>query len=172
MTTLRTLLMGLIGAVSVAGCGISTTTKDDVRTAQKKYDEQVEEAREAAKQADKQVGKEVREAEHARKKLEQTEADFASEQERKDYVERQTRQVEDIESTVAALEAKSQRMEGDAKTALDEHIDHIKEACNDARDKLDELELADVHEWPAKRDDVELAMSRAAEHVDEAQRIE
>jgi DNA repair exonuclease SbcCD ATPase subunit len=108
----------------------------------------------------------------AREKLEQVEEDFASEQARDDFVARKTQEVDKLETRVAELKARSKRLEVDSKSSLDEEIELIQEACRDARDKLDELESVEVHEWPAKRDDVELAMSRAYDHLREADQID
>jgi hypothetical protein len=175
MTIWHKLLIASLGlaAIIVAGCSpsTSTTTKDDVRAAREAFERQDEEARQAIKEADKRVGNEIREAEKAHENLEKTEAKFASEQARNDYVERQTQQIDDFETTVAELEARAGKLEGEAKTALEDEIARIKKACGNAREKLNELKLADAEDWTAKQDDVELAMSQAAEHIDEAQRI-
>jgi chromosome segregation ATPase len=174
MTTYRHLLWGALGSIALLpiACAPATTTKEDVRSAHEEYEQQAEKAREAAKQADEKVGREMREAEVAREKLEQVEEDFASEQARDDFVARKTQEVDKLETRVAELKARSERLEVDSKSSLDEEIELIQEACRDARDKLDELESVEVHEWPAKRDDVELAMSRAYDHLREADQID
>ncbi len=176
MTTWRKILIGSIGSLAIlfAGCAestTSTTTRDDVQSAREEFEQQADEAREAMNEADKNVRAEVREAEAAREKLEQAEGEFASERAREEYIERQTSRLEEFETRADELEARADRFEGDNRDALDDIVAQVRESCDTARERLDELEAADVADWTVKRDDVEMAMNQAAAHIDEAERI-
>jgi DNA repair exonuclease SbcCD ATPase subunit len=156
----------VLASFALVGCD-EMTTQQDVDEAREAYREEVGEAREASKEAQQQVGQEVREAEEQRKKLEQTESDFASDQTRKEYLDRQTRRLDQLEAKVGDLKLRSTSLAGEAKTTWDNRIAAIESKCEEVRDKLDELKSAETSEWIAKRDDVELALNQVESQLAE-----
>ena len=136
----------------------------DVHEAAKEGSEAIREeqkdVQEAAKEGHEAVREEVKEAQEAANEANQTEAQYESDQARKDFVIDREAKLKETEAQIDALEKKAADLEGAEKGAMDKQIAHVRTLQDRANDEHSRIKsTTDVNEWKTMREKCDAALN-------------